>query len=213
MNKNKPLAKLIVGLAVSAAAIGATACGDSKSSKEPRAPTPQPSVSLSGKERLARRGTPGATVLRLWRYLQVGAIPPAALLYAKDVRENLGIADLAGALSLSVASVVVYRPTIVSVERTPGGSLVILRAVSKTGVSPQYAYVLRRKGGKWVITYDSLLEPALKNYVIAKVRLARNEKQKQPSIKARRAGEAVAEVYRLATLVGKKGIPAPLIGR
>ena len=151
-----------------------------------------------GESALARRGSPGAAVLALWDYLQIGAVPAAVLSYDPSVRRAVGVADLAGALSDQEAEVRLHRPRVVSARRTPAGTLVVLEAKGPER-RLKYSYFLRRTRGEWRVVYDSLLHSGLKAYVAGR---AQNDltPAPEPSPAARAAGAEAASRFRAVAI-------------
>lgn len=191
---------------VLASAGGVIACGESSSKKKKaRAPTENSATSSdTAGDPVAEPKSPRAAVLRLWDLVATGAVVNAVLLYDKPVRDAAGIPNIAGSLASLQQEVTAYQPVVLKVESTPVGSLVTLKWVSRARVGPSqtYSYLLRQRGGRWLIVYDGRLALVLPSYVTATTQLAIDPTAgpSQPSPKATAAGQLIAEKYRAAAL-------------
>jgi hypothetical protein len=142
------------------------------------------------------RPGPQGTVFRLWRMVQVGGYQTAALQYDKRVLDAFGTRDVVGALAGQQQALSVTTPKLVSTDRTPAGTLVIVNAMSKGGATGRYSFLLGRRGGKWKIRYDTLLGSALPGYVQQRVQRRINPSANEPSPPAEAAGERASVTYR-----------------
>jgi hypothetical protein len=115
---------------------------------------------------LEREGTPGRTVLETFRFIQLGAIPPAVLQYDSGVREQVGLPAFAGAVQFLQPQVAESSARLESVEATRGGQLAILSVTPPKGPSQTYSYVLRKRGGRWNVVYDTFMAGGLRNSAI-----------------------------------------------
>jgi hypothetical protein len=113
--------------------------------------------------------------------------------YDGSVVRLLGADQIVNAVWAS-RTVFLTKPTLKTVERTKLGTLVSLSAVSN-GSTVTYSYLLQRRNGGWLITYDSLLAEVVKNYVTAQVQNRINRNASHPSATATAAGEYVLRRY------------------
>jgi hypothetical protein len=111
------------------------------------------------------KGSPGEIVLRLGRYLQLGAVPAAVLLYDERARAAVGVAPLAGALEMETRLFQGATLRIWSTEKTDAGTLVSLRASAASGSPRTYAYLMKRRAGGWSIAYDELTDRSIRAFV------------------------------------------------
>ncbi len=158
---------LAVGCLVSAGSLGGCNDGDEPTAQAP-APAPAEDRAIPKQPEdsgLAREGAPGRTVLETFRFIQLGAIPPAVLQYTSAVREKVGLPALASAVQSLQAPVADSSARLESVETAPGGQLVILRVTPRQGPSQTHSYLLRKQGDRWMVAYDTLLELGLRNAV------------------------------------------------
>jgi len=194
-----------VALALVACASTLGACGGDDSD-EPTAKPPgeslKPPASEAAKAKLSRRGSPGAAVLELWRYVQVGAIPAAVFSYDRRVRRGVGPAYLAGALQTQQPVAARLTPEVVLQDKTPRGTLVVVNATGEDVVSRQISYILRRDGKQWKILYDTLLEKAIPEYVQQRAQpdLTPAQAAKERDRGVLKQGQDKLIAYRLAAL-------------
>ena len=154
--------KLTSVAAICIAVLAVAACGGD--SKAPVPPTQQPPAVPSG-GRLAEPGSAGEAVLDLWRFLKAGAIPPALLSYEPRARRTVGATELAAALQGASSTISPLRPRVASVNETPNGTIVTVRAVGGPGPGTSFGYVLVKRGRRWLVVYDTLVEQQLRAYV------------------------------------------------
>lgn len=179
-----------------AAALGLAACG---SEAEQKAAVPTTTDNTHQKKSLVRPGSAGRTVISFWENAKLGAVPIAVLAYAPEVRQAVGVQELAGTLAAQQGNIANTTPVVRQVKQTRLGPLVVMRAVRKEGTSPDYAFLLRRRRDTWVVTYDSFTAQALRSYVASRTRSEGGDK-KQDAERSGEAGEAAAERFRSASL-------------
>ncbi len=158
---------LAVGCLIAAGFLGGCNAGDD----EPTAQAPAPAGDSPIPEQpedsgLAQEGAPGRTVLETFRFIQLGAIPPAVLQYDSAVRDQVGLPALAGAVQNLRPQVAESSARLESVETAPGGQLAILRVTPPQGPSRIYSYLLRKRGDRWTVAYDTLMEVGLRSTAI-----------------------------------------------
>jgi hypothetical protein len=128
--------------------------------------------------------------------VQNGSYQTAALQYDKRVLDAFGTRDVIGALSGQQQALSVTTPKVISTDRTPVGTLVIVNAISKGGATGRYSFLLGRRGGKWKVRYDTLLGTALPGYVQLRLQRRIDPNANEPPPAVARAGERAAERYR-----------------
>jgi hypothetical protein len=189
-------------LAAAAAVALLAACGGGSDKPEPPAVKTGADAAVSPSKsdgKLTKAGSPGRTVISLWRYIQLGAVPAAVLSYDPRVRDRVGTELLAGALINQQRLLGTFSPKIASDERAPGGRLLVVSARSRQGVSQDYAYILRQRGRTWYVMYDTLLDEALRNYATR-----RNSLIKGSSTRTQQAAaDSAARSFRSAALGGR----------
>src|SRR4051794_30982577 len=105
---NKALAVSVIAAMIVAVA----GCGGDSKSKHAALPKQNPALVASDK--------PGSVVRQYWRYVQLGAVPPALELYDQRVRRQAGVVVMSGALAdQQFALKGSTAPVILSQERTP----------------------------------------------------------------------------------------------
>jgi hypothetical protein len=143
-----------------------------------------------------KRAGPEGTVFRLWRKVQVRSYQTAALEYDKRVLDALGTRDVIGALSMQQLALSVTTPKVISTNRTPVGTLVIVNAMSKGRATGRYSFLVGRRAGKWKVRYDTLLGEMLGAYVQKRVQQKIAPNAKEPAPQAGAAGERASTTYR-----------------
>lgn len=172
-------------------------CGGNDGADAPASPKSVDAIKQDSK--LIRPGSPGRAVITFWKFVQVGAVPPAVLAYAPEVRRDVGAPSIAGALASQQGNLADTKPVVWQVRQTRAGPMVLVRAVRSEGSSPDYAFLLRRRQGRYEVTYDSLTASALRSYVTQRRTDATGTSQRQAA-RAREQGELIAQQYRLAGL-------------
>ncbi len=153
---------LAVGCLIATVSLGG--CNDGDDEPTAQAPAPAPVEGSVTPEQ--REGTPGRTVLETFRFIQLGAIPPAVLQYDSGVREQVGLPAFAGAVQYLQPLVADSSARLESVEAARGGQLAILSVTPPKGPSQTYSYVLRKRGGRWNVVYDTFMAGGLRNAAI-----------------------------------------------
>ena len=192
--------KSTTAVALSGAVLAAAACGGD--SKAPEAPAAQPPGVPSGGP-MARPGSAGDAVLDFWRLLKVGAIPSAILAYEPSVRRTIGSAPMAGALQAASAQVSPLRPRIAAVDKTPNGTVVTVRAAGPSTARLLYGYVLVKRGKRWLLVYDTLVEQQLRAYVTQQAQARYDPKatsNSPPTSGASAAGSRIAAAFAAGAL-------------
>lgn len=195
MNAPRPL--VVAALLASIAVAG---CGDDDPAP-PSQSAQQPVSALPGRPTAAARdavrdrGSSARAVLGLWDSLKLGAVPVAVDAYLPDVTEAVGASALAAVLAALQGTVVQYEPKVIDVESTPAGSLVSVRAVAGNGPAVEHAYLLRRRGGRWRVAYDTLVARNI-DALVAREQGALDGNVERPSRRARQAGAEAARLFR-----------------
>ena len=148
---------------------------------------------------LVERGKPGATVVELWRYMKLGALPLALNLYDDGATQSAGVENLAGMLAEQEVNLAGFRPVVTAVEQTGLGPLLTVKAVGGDGRVLTYTYLMSRQGGAWRVRYDTFTHSALRTYVTNRVQNG-IKPGAEPSGRALEAGAVAAERYRLSAL-------------
>lgn len=144
------------------AAMALAGCGGGEK-KAPATPA-QAKVPKDVSNKFSRPGSPGAAILTLWRFVRGGALPVAVGSYDRSVQRSLGLALLAGALRTQQPSAKQLRAEITGQDKTPAGELLTMNASDGT-VTRTFSFITRKRGGRWLVVYDTLLEDALPAYV------------------------------------------------
>ena len=162
-------------------------------------------AALDVKKRLAAaKPGPTATILQLWERMQAGVPQLAVVSYDRRVVKALGLATVEGGLLAQGSLFRTSVPTVRSSERTPVGLLVAVTARSLSG-SVELSYLMRKVGGRWVISFDSVLEQGLDGYGRANTPFQRNVANTERA--AQQHGAALAERYRLLTTPPRRAAP------
>ncbi len=157
---------LAVGCLIATLSLGGCNDGDDEPTAQAPAPAPVEDSAIPKQTEdsaLEGEGTPGGTVLETFRFIQLGAIPPAVLQYDSGVREQVGLPAFAGAVQFLQPQVAESSARLESVEAVRGGQLAILSVTSPKGSSQTYSYVLRKRGGRWNVVYDTFMAGGLRN--------------------------------------------------
>src|SRR5688572_22469264 len=172
------------------AAIALTACGGSSSTDEKKPAAVASAAQTPGLEppstyaTNARKGTAGSATLNYLRYVQIGAIPPALLFYDGKVRKLVGINHLAGAMLAERAVLSPMKLSVRASEALPTGTLVIVEGKTSGAPATTWSFILRRRGSRWRIAYDTLMEEQLRPWVIASTQDSIDPKSKTASAEA-----------------------------
>lgn len=197
--------KSTIAAAVAVVVLAVTACGGD--SKAPEAPVQQaPGVPSGGP--LARPGSSGEAVLDVWRLLKAGAIPPLLLSYEPRVLRTVGPSTMAGALQSASAEVSSLAPRITSVDETPSGTVVTVRAVGPSAAGSTYGYVMVKRRRRWLVVYDTLVERLLRAFVVEQTMANLNPKGKTtntPTNGAKAAGSAAVRDFAVSVLPKRRG--------
>lgn len=145
--------------------------------------------------RLQRPESPEATVLLLWRYVQVGTFPLAPSLYHPRVAQRLTASRMVSAFRRQRTAFVGTKPRVLERERTELGELVRVQ-LSQPGSQPaEESFLLRRTGGRWLIIYDTVLAAALAVDAQAKVQARERDAPRDITPRAAAAGDRAAVAY------------------
>lgn len=145
---------------------GSTALEQRADGSLTRQPDP---LSVADLERVPR-GSPQATVLRLWFYGQWGSSVNAVRFYDQRVLRAIGDSSAAGAYVSQRLGMLDSHPKVRSVTRNPAGTLVKVDMLTISGPPRREFFLLRRQGAGWRIVYDTFLGRALPAYVEAQMR-------------------------------------------
>jgi hypothetical protein len=180
---------------VAAAAVLAACGGGSSNNTSSGGISGQPTA--AGKTAGRDPTSPGGVVIRLWRFLKFGAVPPAVLLYDPKVRRDVGLGALAGVLAAQESTVGPLNVAIRDVQRTPVGTLVLANGQNSSGPAQAYSFLLQKKGGRWYVVYDTLVGKSIEA-LVAHQTDGSSTPDAQLSARARRAGSAAARNFRSA---------------
>lgn len=143
---------------------------------------------------LAKEGSAAATALTLVRDVRDGAGPILLPAYDSRILERVGVSNVIGALESVRQITQLTTPVLVRERRATHGQLVVLRLLRQEGEDRNYAFLLRRQGGRWVVAYDSLLAEGVRAYVQG----ATAKDPGKPSKSAIKAGERAVSELKLA---------------
>jgi hypothetical protein len=135
-------------------------------------------------------------MLRLWRAVQVGDIPSAVLYYHERVRRVIGVGNIARALAKVRPSVAVLQPRIISVNPTPAGVEVNVRATSAGSSVGIQSFLLRRGDEGWRVGYDTVLGDALSPYLESEIQNGLSPRTNAPLTSEELAGIRLSSTYR-----------------
>jgi hypothetical protein len=184
----------VLSLLVAAALLAACGGGSSTSTSSDLIPA---GATAAGKSAGRHPTSPGGVVIRLWRFLKVGAVPPAVLLYDPKVRRDVGLGTLAGVLAAQESTAGPLNVAIQDVQRTPAGTLVFAKAQSSSGPGQAYSFLMQQRGGRWYVVYDTLVGKSIET-LVARQTDGSSTPDAKLSLRARRAGSAAARSFRSA---------------
>lgn len=148
-------------------------------------------------------GTPQETVIQLRRAVLVGDVTVTSL-YDPRVIELLGTETTLGALNLAAGSLVTQRARITEAQSSGTGVLVVVEATS-TGQAPtRTSYLLERRDGRWVVTYDGLLTESLGTYIAQQFDIHHPDGSDVQSDAAAEAGQLARRRFRAALTDGPR---------
>lgn len=161
-------------------------------------------VSLNAEQRAAVRAsraleTPNSAasvVMTFIQDLRDGAGPALYPVYDRRIPDRVGKGDVLGALQVMSGITAGTRPVVTRRRKTRAGELVVVRLLRTVGSDSRYSFLLRRKGKRWRIVYDSLMVQGLQSYVSSRV----SGGVGPPSAKATKAAARAVADMQLATL-------------
>jgi hypothetical protein len=130
-----------------------------------------------------------------------GSAPNVLASYDASVRRLVGVQGV-GAYSYARPALANSFPRIVDVAGSPEGTFVALELYSRDSPVRRESFLLKREGNEWAITYDTLLDRLLTQYVRLVSGGDLTGKRLRPQDV--KLAESVATDYR-ALLVGKEG--------
>ncbi|HEX5225898.1 MAG TPA: hypothetical protein VFW29_12290 [Solirubrobacteraceae bacterium] len=129
------------------------------------------------------------TFLRLWSLLQYQAWDQAATLFEPGLVEQIGSALLTQSLASDVIVWQSTKPHIVTARAGASGAAVTFLARDETGsVTPASISFEKGKHGEWLVSYFSLLNPALQRVAQARTQAQIEPLATKPSREAARQG-------------------------
>jgi hypothetical protein len=130
-----------------------------------------------------------------------GSAPNVLASYDASVRRLVGVQGV-GAYSYARPALANSFPRIVDVAGSPEGTFVALELYSRDSPVRRESFLLKREGNEWAITYDTLLDRLLTQYVRLVSGGDLTGKRLRPQDV--KLAESAATEYR-ALLVGKEG--------
>lgn len=109
----------------------------------------------------APRGSVERAFLQYWSDLQFQAWAVAARTYEPGLRRFLGVDILIRALSNQGPTYLSTRPDIVSAKTSGDRAVIRYFRIGNRGATPTSISWIRGDSGRWLITYDALLDQAL----------------------------------------------------
>ena len=193
---------LTAGASAVLAAIVATGCGGAGKPDIERGETADlVAAQTAARERLdaatraAKPGTPEHTLLVFWKSAHQRLYVPAAQVYDERVRNGLGVRVITGGLDMQRDTFRYSSPRVAAREGT-GGSRSLTVQLEGGGAEREVTYLMRRRGTRWQIVYDTVLDDGLFEYGRLRVRVGVGGKTQKD---ADAAGRALVERYRLLT--------------
>jgi hypothetical protein len=129
--------------------------------------------------------TPSAAVLELWDAIATGN-PTLPNSYDRRVVDLVG-ADNLFYLFRGNAALFGTEPQVRSVTQTPQGTVVVIRVKPKGSSAVTGSYVLRKRGSRWVVLFDSTLTDIVGQQLAIQAQ-ERVNPRKNPGRGARAAG-------------------------
>jgi hypothetical protein len=136
------------------------------------------------------------TLQDLWQQLREGSFPTAVVLYDKRVTKRMGGRTIIGALRAVNGNFAARAPTIERTRKTPSGTLVEVRFDLPAPHQDVFgSYLLKRRGKRYVIGYDSFLSTGIQTYIRDKVQRRIDPGATNPSPRAIQAAKTMVERY------------------
>jgi hypothetical protein len=143
-----------------------------------------------------RRGSASRSVMQLLFWAQWGSYPDVVASYDPRVVSKLGSSAVLGAYAQLRAQLVASQPKILSESRSPRGTLVTVRLLSKSSPPQRQSFLLSHRTGRWMIEFDTLLEGGLTTWVVQQLEPG----AVRASIRTLRAAQRLSQRYRLAAV-------------
>jgi hypothetical protein len=206
------LARWRGGLARTAGAVAicatfATGCGDSAQKREARRLEGTSILSRTAPlgQRLVKQAEIAAapdsaaqqTFLRFWSTLQFGAWDRAEQFFQPGLRNAIGSATLAQALGQYILIWQGTKPRIVTARATDGTATITFFARDEDDHVIPASVSFQRTRGVWLVSFFSLLDPALQRAVQLRTQAQVEPLGTKPSAEAVRQGNAAASLQSL----------------
>ena len=144
-------------------------------------------------------GSAREAVMVLWFWGQWGGLPNMVLMQDDRVTGAVGASKIMDAYGLVRPDMLASRPRIVGTRTSPGGTFVAVEIRRKNQKPTQESYILKRRGSRWAVVRDTVLERGLA--ASAQRRLDPDITDDRPLTGGQlRAGEAAARTYRAISL-------------
>jgi hypothetical protein len=150
---------------------------------------------------LARQGSdsPEGTIFRLWFFAQWGAVPSVARLYDPRVRATGVLPQVSGGYASQRSLFLSSRPRVIFRRRDEAGTHVGVELLRHAAVPVRESYVLRRRGSRWTVVYDTVAEQLIRTYAESFEKAGPNDKPTRSTV---RAGQLAAQRFRSVSLRG-----------
>ena len=142
-------------------------------------------------------GSPHRALLKYWSDMQYGALDEAIVAYHPELRDAIGVAELADALRTAMPLYQQTRPEEVTVRRTEGGVALVRYIAPTLRSNPQpvpLSATMQRQGGEWRIVYNAALNDELRVAAQNAVQLEVKPGATAPDPRAVAAGERAAQI-------------------
>lgn len=181
------------GSATKRQADGATVPNGSSTSKNGRLTEVPGPLRLSDLRR-EKTGSARAAVLRLLYFAQWGSAPNIAAAYDPEVRARIGVSNIVGTYSQQRALLSTSRARFLESIETSTGMFIAVDLLRADAAPAHHSFSLRRRLGRWVVVYDTMIESGLSAYVAGTH--SRAAAGQPPDTAAARRGRQAAHAYR-----------------
>jgi hypothetical protein len=202
--RSLPSTRLFLAFALFLTMGGVTGCGSSGESPNPEGALSKPPGLLSAKEiRSQPPSSPQQTVLSALFYWQWGSIPSVVREYAPEAVSSIGAQTFVATIGFQRPYVSTVRPRISFVRRVaPSAMLVGIDLLSQDAATSHESFLVRRRGGRWQIVYDTLVDRSLVPYQISQPGGEGSKPSKRAQNRARQFGQNLANAYRVNDAAG-----------
>jgi hypothetical protein len=152
--------------------------------------------------RLTTPGSPGAVVQSTMQLIELGALPAAIAQYQPATVRSVDIEDFASAVQSLQADFETGQPRVRAVKSTSTGTIVVVALHRRGQPASRCSFTLRKRGGKWLIAYDSLMDDAIRSSATARAQSRLTPNRAGTSPPAAAAGIRASSAFRAAGVRG-----------